>query len=146
MTAETARAADQLRRSYYGEAWHGPSLMELLSGVTAEQAGAHSIANVHSIHEIVEHIVFWERKTLDALRGASMPAESDDWPTPRPWEFSLTELRSVTEDLAAAIETFPLARIEDVAPGREYSFAFLMHGIVQHNLYHAGQIAFLKKA
>jgi uncharacterized damage-inducible protein DinB len=146
MIAEAARAADQLRRSYHGEAWHGPSLSELLSRVTAEHAATHPIPNAHSIHEIVEHISFWESRTLEALRGSPMPAEDNDWPAPRSWDSSLAQLRKVTDELVAAIETFPLTRIEDIVPGRDYPFAFLMHGIVQHNLYHAGQIAVLNKA
>ena len=58
----------------------------------------------------------------------------------------MTELRRVTDELAAAIDSFPVVKVENIVPGREYSFAFLLHGIVQHNLYHAGQIAILKKA
>jgi uncharacterized damage-inducible protein DinB len=147
MIPETARCADQLRRSYYGEAWHGPSLSELLLGVTAEQASARRLADAHSIHELVQHIAFWERMTLQALRGSPMPIdESDDWPaTLKPWDFALTELRGITDELIADMESFPSTRMEEIVPGRQYAFAFLMHGIVQHNLYHAGQIAVLKK-
>src|SRR6267378_3569421 len=37
---ETDRIVDQLRRAYEGEAWHGPSVREVLEGVTASQASA----------------------------------------------------------------------------------------------------------
>ena len=148
MISETARIADQLRRSYYGRAWHGPALSELLSGVTAKQASGKPIAAGHSIHELVQHAAFWQRLTLGALHGTPIPRdESADWPsTLDPWESALTELRRVTDDLAAAIDSFPTVKLENIVPGREYSFACLLHGIVQHNLYHAGQIAILKKA
>ena len=147
MIPETARIADQLRRSYYGPAWHGPALSELLSGITVERAAIRPIAGVHSIHELVQHVAFWERLALGALHGSPMPAdESDDWPaTLHPLDFALADLRAATDELTAAIESFPVSRLEDIVPGREYSFAFLLHGIVQHNLYHAGQIALLRK-
>ena len=35
--SETARIADQLRRAFQGNAWHGDSLLEILNGVTAAQ-------------------------------------------------------------------------------------------------------------
>jgi uncharacterized damage-inducible protein DinB len=146
--SETARIADQLRRSYYGRAWHGPALSELLSGVTAKQASAKPIAAGHSIHQLVQHVTFWQRLTLGALHAAPIPRdESADWPaTLDPWESALTDLRTITDELAAAIDSFPVVKLENIVPGREYSFAFLLHGVVQHNLYHAGQIAILKKA
>jgi len=38
VTAEVDRLEQQLRRALEGEAWHGPSVLELLADVTAEQA------------------------------------------------------------------------------------------------------------
>jgi uncharacterized damage-inducible protein DinB len=146
MTSENSRVADQLRRSYYGDAWHGPSLSELLAGVTETQALARPIASAHCIWEIVLHITLWERLPLNAMRGGSLPEEGDDWPKlAGSWETALSDLRTATDELAAAIEAFPTARLEDTVPGRKYPFAHLIHGVVQHNLYHAGQIAILKK-
>ena len=37
------------------------------------------------------------------------------------------------------------SRLKDRVPGQPYSVYFLLHGVVQHDLYHAGQIAILKK-
>ena len=45
--------ADQIRRAFRGESWHGPSVLEVLAGVSAEDAAAHPIAGAHSIWEIV---------------------------------------------------------------------------------------------
>jgi hypothetical protein len=53
---ETHRINSQLKRAQEGQAWHGPSLRELLDGVTAEQAAARPIPNAHSIWELVNHI------------------------------------------------------------------------------------------
>ena len=51
--SEAARIADQLRRAFDGEAWHGDSLFEILKGVSAKQAAARPVANAHSIWELV---------------------------------------------------------------------------------------------
>jgi len=37
------------------------------------------------------------------------------------------------------------ARLEEITPGTSYSNYVLLHGVIQHDLYHAGQIALLKK-
>jgi hypothetical protein len=58
----------------------------------------------------------------------------------------LDRLRSTSKDLVAAIRGMEDARLDEPAGGREFNFYFLLHGVVQHNLYHAGQIALLKKA
>jgi hypothetical protein len=47
--SESDHIADQLRRAFYGDAWHGDSLFEILAGVTAAQAAARPVKDAHSI-------------------------------------------------------------------------------------------------
>ena len=55
MAGEMMRLEEQLRRALDGEAWHGPSVLEVLAGVSAEQASSHPIPGSHSIWELVLH-------------------------------------------------------------------------------------------
>ena len=57
---ELERIKDQFQRAFNGQAWHGPSLLSLLAGVTAEQAAAHPVPGAHSIWELTLHIAAWE--------------------------------------------------------------------------------------
>jgi len=57
--SEAARIADQLRRAFDGDAWHGDSLFEILEGVTAAQTAARPITRAHTIWELVLHIAAW---------------------------------------------------------------------------------------
>src|SRR5690349_1614814 len=66
---EVRRINDQLRRAFEGQAWHGPSLIELLSDVTAEQAAAKPVPAAHSIWELVLHIEFWEEVARRRVEG-----------------------------------------------------------------------------
>ena len=66
--SESDRILEQLKRTFYKEAWHGPAFLEILDGVTAEQASKHSIANAHSIWEIVLHTKTW----IEAVRIRSL--------------------------------------------------------------------------
>ena len=155
MNTECMRIADQLRRAFEGKAWHGPSLKELLADVGAEQAGAHPIANGHSIWELVSHIEVWTKAALESLDGTPMPkifGTPEDWPPPpessaEAWSAATRQLFASGSGLAAAIENLSDSRLTDIVPGRpQYSFYVVFHGVVQHSLYHAGQIALLKRA
>jgi uncharacterized damage-inducible protein DinB len=149
--------ADQLRRAFVGDAWHGPNIHELLKDVTAEQANSRPLTAVHSIWELALHIGVWVRAGMDSMQGKPMPAfvenmrPEDNWPlikdsSTAAWKSATDKLFRTAEEMAAAIETFGDHRLGETVPGRDYDFTYLLHGIVQHSLYHAGQIAILKKA
>jgi hypothetical protein len=150
---ECARIADQLRRAANGDAWHGPPLSELLAGVDAEQARAHGVSGAHSIWELVLHIELYVRIALEATWGTPMPrlyGTENDWPAAgsgeAEWLAATERLFHSCEELARAVKRFGDARLGEQVPGRDYDFYLLFHGIVQHSLYHGGQIALLKKA
>ncbi|MCL4522394.1 MAG: DinB family protein [Acidobacteria bacterium] len=150
---ETEQIADQLRRAYEGEAWHGPSLKEILADVTAKQAAARPVAGAHSIWEIVRHIAAWEGIVLRRMGGAVVKnvGTEVDWPPVREtsvaaWQRTLKALQASNRKLRTAIAKMTDQRLRARVPGKEASFYGELHGIVQHDLYHAGQIALLKKA
>ncbi len=146
---ETKRLASQLRRSYEGPAWHGPSLRELLSGVTSEQAAAKPVSGAHSIWELVLHVTAWERQALAAVDGKKYETLTGekDWPVAaETWQAALDDLESASRSLVTAIRAMADEKLNESVEGTEYNFYFLLHGVVQHNLYHAGQIALLKRA
>ena len=158
MNSECSRTADQLRRAFHGDAWHGPSLREVLDGITAEQANSRPLASAHSIWELLLHIEVWVRAPHAAMSGKAMPAldKTDhidpdiDWPPvkasgPSDWEAAKKRAFQAADDFIAAIKDFGDERLTKIVPGRNYDFYFLLHGVVQHTLYHAGQIAILKK-
>src|SRR5438034_11536829 len=80
--SEIKRINDQLKRAFEGTAWHGPSVSEVLAGVTAEQAAAHPIAGAHSIWELTLHIATWERAGRRRIQESDPVEVSDeeDWP------------------------------------------------------------------
>jgi uncharacterized damage-inducible protein DinB len=143
---------DQLQRAYAGEAWHGPSIKEVLDGITAGQALATPIAGAHSIWEVTMHIGAWMSAARRRLAGD--PAKltpQEDWPpmdarNPDAWRQTLDALEQEHNQLRAAISALPESSLWNLAPGKDHSVEFMLHGVIQHNLYHAGQIALLKKA
>ena len=150
--SETKRIADQLRRSQQGSAWHGPAVGELLKDVDTALAQKRSLPGAHDIWELVLHITAWQAAALRAVNGDKMPEldGKDDWPvagnTEQDWHKAVERLERVNEELVGSVASFPDERLVDIVPGRDYSFYYLLHGVAQHNLYHAGQMAMLKVA
>ena len=153
MTSEVLRLEDQLRRILEGEAWHGPAVLELLSGVSAAQAASHPVAGAHSIWELVLHLATDYDLILRRLAGDGRPLTAgEDWPAcPEPteehWRQTVRELESKNRKLREAVRDFPAERLDDplVAEPSHSAYAQFI-GVTQHNLYHAGQIALLKRA
>jgi uncharacterized damage-inducible protein DinB len=151
---EVARIGSQLKRASEGGAWHGPALLELLADVPAVQAAARPLAGAHSIWEIVLHVAAWQGFATRALGGEPMPLnlpDEEDWPPvadagEEAWRAAVADLGEVNRRLREAVRKLSDDDLERIVGGREYSFYFLLHGVVQHGLYHAGQIALLKKA
>ena len=143
--------ADQLKRAYQGEAWHGPSLWELMTGVTAEQAGAKPIPGAHSIWELVMHTAAWLCAVRRRMAGELAElSPQEDWPrvdggSEAAWQQALAALAEEQNQLALAISALPENSLKKGVPGRKYSVRFMLEGVTQHVLYHAGQIALLKK-
>jgi uncharacterized damage-inducible protein DinB len=149
---EIRRLGDQLRRAFEGEAWHGPSVLEAIEDVTAEQASTHPIAEAHSILELVLHLGGTYRLVLRRLKGDGRQLTPvEDWPPPSsssdPWLDAVGTLRELHAELVRAVEGFPEARLDlPLVPESPYSAYTQFIGLTQHNLYHAGQIALLKRA
>jgi hypothetical protein len=148
LTGESEYLADQIRRSWEGPAWHGPSLSEVLQGIDESTAVLKIRPDQHSIFEIVQHLSSWASTVAGAIRGTPLPHEEwpGDWPADTPsWSTLSAELSKAMEQLVSAVRHMPTAQLGAIVPGRDYEFRFLLHGMPQHHCYHAGQIALLRK-
>jgi uncharacterized damage-inducible protein DinB len=149
---EIHRILDQMDRAFSGDAWHGPPLMRLLDGVSAEDASKHIVPGAHSMWELVHHIGAWNSIVQHRLQGEKVDVTTErDWPPV--WEVSepawkralenLAESRSRLRQVAADVRDDQLDEKVGATTVTRYQ---ILHGVIQHDLYHAGQIAVLKKA
>jgi hypothetical protein len=150
--SESARIADQLRCAFVGDAWHGPSLRELLVDVDAATAAAHRLPDAHSIWELVLHIAAWDEavnrrivagKAITLNAAQNFPPVKDR--SKAAWKRALAHLNKMHSNLVKTVAALPDSRLQERVPGKNYSVYFMLHGVTQHELYHAGQIAILKK-
>jgi uncharacterized damage-inducible protein DinB len=150
---EIERILDQLKRAYEGNAWHGPSVKEVLNGVTAAQAHARPLPNAHTIYELVRHIAVWEdvgRRRLQGDPAEFVVSSPEDWPPPddlseAAWEQAKAALDRGHQSLIDAIARVAESSLDEPILAGKSSVYVTLHGVIQHDLYHAGQIAMLKK-
>jgi uncharacterized damage-inducible protein DinB len=153
MTVELGRLEQQLRTAFEGAAWHGPAVRELLAGVTPEQAAARPIPGAHTIWELVLHLGGTYRLVLRRLRGDTRPlSPEEDWPavpaiSADTWREALDTLGELNAELRRAVAAFPAERLDEPLVSEPPYTAYAQFiGLTQHDLYHAGQIALLKRA
>lgn len=149
---ETHRLNLQLKLAQQGGAWHGPSLRELLDGVTAEQAAARPVPGAHSLWELVNHIAAWERIVTRRLQGEVIDEVADEINFPSvvdaseaAWQATLQQFEETHRQLREAIKQIDDARLQEPTPGKEHPLYIELYGVLQHDVYHAGQFALLKK-
>jgi hypothetical protein len=155
MNTECNRIASALASAINGDAWYGDSLRKILDKITAREATARPIANVHTIWELVVHVDAWVKFCLGAVQGTPIPAWSTmpkelDWPpvgetSEQAWQEAVSSFFSSHLKLVEALKTLSDDRLEATVPGRTYNFYHLFQGMIQHAVYHGGQIALLKK-
>jgi uncharacterized damage-inducible protein DinB len=152
LTGELARIADELRRAYDGDCWHGPPLREVLKGVSAVSAAAKHPRLVHSIWALVNHLSAWVEVVARRIteKRAIMTPDAGDFPpvtetSEGAWAAALEDLDRQHRKLLDVVAGLDAARLDETVPGKDYPAAVMLHGTAQHYAYHAGQIALLKK-
>ena len=144
--------AERIIRTVTGPMWHGPSLADLLRDVSAEQAATRPDGSVHTIWELVLHIITWAEVPLQRLGGhprKDVPTH-EDWPAMPPptaavWGSIMRRLENQHRALADAVAGLSDAQLDARVAGHEYTVRDMLHGVVEHGTYHGGQIAVLKK-
>lgn len=156
--SEAARLIDQFKRAHDGDPWHGSPVKDILEGVTHEQAARRPPNGAHSVWELVLHMTGWRNEVARRATGepAAEPA-GGDYPdvgdaTAARWQAALAALDASHAKLATVVRGMsddellrPTNDSRNRPLGTGCSSYELLHGIVQHDAYHAGQIAILKK-
>ena len=84
--------------------------------------------------------------SVDDHESAGDPSVKD--PSETAWHKALDHIKRAHNELVNSVKMFPESRLSERVPGKThdyYDFYYMFSGIVQHELYHAGQIALLKK-
>lgn len=157
--SESARLVDLSSRVMTGDPWHAGNVEDLLADVTVREAVARPLPGVHSIWEIVLHMTGWVDEVERRLSGhpAGLPADGD-WPrvgrpTAARWQAARAALKTAHRRLERRISRLsddalitPVSDPRNRVTGTGLSRDVTAHGAVHHTVYHAGQIASIKRA
>ena len=150
-SVEIQKLLKTIDANIYGNPWFGDSLTKKLQGITATMAATKPKKLNHNIAEILTHMMAWRQFVIEHLNGNS---QYEVWETELDW----TTLPHLTDshwlDLQQSFNTqhqLFLSQIEQKASqileqklgNRTYSFRTLLNGIIQHDIYHIGQISIL---
>ena len=149
MESEIRNLVSLLKQTFEKGAWHGPSVLESLEGVHEAQA-LKRLGNTHSIVELVAHMAAWKTYTAKKLNGDDAYKVTDEmnFPALGSLQEAMKRLQESHAALISAVETFPAHKLSEPFAGSTtpYTYYSLLHGIIHHDLYHAGQIMLIKKA
>ena len=146
------RILNQYDRVMNGDAWHGDPIWRILDGISAEKAALRPIVNAHSIWEIVGHMAFWEEVAARRLGGLRAGLEEDRNFSAMPeatevnWQKTLDQFRASIQAFREGLQKLDPARLNELSAAGKRSFYEEAHGLIEHSVYHAGQIALLAKA
>ena len=141
---QTQQIADSYRAVTIKGAWYGPSLAELLAKISPELATTSPAPGAHTISALLQHLLLWNERIRNTSESSPLPRwePEKDWAEPPiPWNELLARWNQSRDLLEAQIRNFPLANLAKHVPGRTYPYETLLPGIIQHTIYHSGQIA-----
>jgi uncharacterized damage-inducible protein DinB len=148
---ELQQILEQYDQTMTGEAWYGDPVWKILEGIDAHGAAAQPIAGAHTIWQLVMHMAFWEDVATRRFSGPVTPDEAGNFP-PTPelseadWRRTLDRFRASNTEFRAALSQIDPTKLSEKTPAGQRSFRYEMVGVIQHDIYHAAQIALLKKA
>jgi uncharacterized damage-inducible protein DinB len=141
---QTQRIADSYRAATLKDAWYAPSLAQVLPQISPELATTPPVPGAHSISALLQHLLLWNERVRNTSDSHPLPrwqAEQEWAEPPIPWNELVASWNQSRDALEERIRNFPLEDLPKPVPGRDYSYEKLLEGIVQHTIYHAGQIA-----
>ena len=116
-------------------AWYGPTIGEMLAEITPEMAVKKPAGASHTIAELLQHLLLWMPK---------WEAEKEWAEAAIPWKELLQQWNRSRDLLEERMRNFPEADLGKQTPGRTYPYEYVLNGIVQHTIWHGGQIAMVR--
>ena len=149
----------RLEDIWNGTPWYGDPSDKILAGISAADAARQLVPGTHTIWQIVLHMTAWTEAVGARVRGAGAKApERGDWPnvestSPEAWATVLADLATARKELLAEIDATHEEDIQIHVKNHSPPFsdtgisrAGTVVGLIEHDVYHLGQVALLKRA
>ena len=154
MNKETQYIIKSFESTLNGQPWFGRAAYEILGEIDESKAGIKPAGSDHSMIVLLWHMNTWaefvlgslENKTADEMKAI----EANDWreidPKVHTWKKGLEQLKATHNKIIEILnkkddDSF----LSEIVPTRKFNYRFMLNGLIQHNIYHLGQIAYVKK-
>ncbi len=152
MNNEIKSIISSLDNTLNGHPWYGRSVYEILEEIDTDKQFIRPNGS-HSLLDLLYHMVTWAefaQKRIEKEPITDMEAfDALDWrhidPDQHDWQSGLNDLKKSHAAIIALLHKKDDAFLEEKVEYRNYNFRFLLHGLIQHNIYHLGQVAYLGK-
>lgn len=136
----------ELRDVYEGSPWYGDSLRKTLARVSEAEANERPLARAHSIAELVGHITTWIDTVHRRIDGEVVHVTAaENFPYSGNWKEQVRRLDEAYAALVARVSSMSDADLDGKVAGKRQTAEYAIRGVVQHCIYHQGQIALLRK-
>ncbi len=153
MNKEIQYIISTLQRTLDGEPWYGRPVVTMLEEIDPATVYKKPNNNSHSLADLLYHIITWAEFTL---RRLEKDKEKDDtyfneidWrpidPAVHTWQKGVEQFRQLNRQIIDILYLKDDTLLGEIVDFRQYNFRFLLNGDIQHNIYHIGQVAYLKK-
>ena len=145
---------NQFQSIYNGPNWIGDSILSVVNDLSAQIAFEKPPGNRHSIAEILKHMMVWKYLLVNRLSGDNIydvdQEKSFDTSiygeaTSEAFKKLLSDVDDCQRELISLLEKATPEVLQSSVAGRNYTMQYLINGVLQHDIYHLGQLAFLKK-
>lgn len=153
MNKEVQHIITSLQESLTGNPWYGRSLYAILEEVDPTAVFINPDEKGHALIELLYHMITWAQFVQSRLEEAPRKSvdyfEELDWreidPTIHTWKNGVNEFKTTNQRIIELLQTKDDSFLATPVSQRTYNVGYMLHGLIQHNIYHLGQIAYVKK-
>ena len=154
MNKETQYIIKSFESTLSGQPWFGRAVYEIIGEVDEAKANTKPNGTEHSMIELLWHMNTWAEFVLGSLENRNVDAmkaiEANDWreidPKTHTWKKGLEQLKATHNKIVEILnQKTDDSFLGEIVPLRKFNFRFMLNGLIQHNIYHLGQVAYLRK-
>jgi uncharacterized damage-inducible protein DinB len=153
MNKEVQSIISNLERVMSGQPWFGRPVYSIMEETDPAKVSIQPGKSGHSLLELLYHMITWADFTLKSLEADEKTditaIEKMDWRTIDPslhsWKKGMEDFKSIHEKIIQLLNKKDDTFLPEMVRHRQYNFRFLLNGLIQHNIYHLGQIAYINK-
>ena len=148
---EQQRIAGLFSDLYDGNPWLDINIHDTLESILPEIAAKKLKPDANSIWEIANHLISWRENVLERVKGKVLITPNHNYfvpiadPTAQAWKSTLERFEISQQNWLSFLAGFSEKDFGKVYPNNDHTYYEHIHGIIQHDAYHLGQIVMLRK-